>query len=91
MKLAQIAVDSDDMVTDHNFPCPCCGKRAAVLWRHHFNPCYSCQADGLHIVNLVKARPWWIPVWLWEQHFGVSTASAKKNRSFFYKDTSSAA
>ncbi len=85
MELAKIVVEADGMVADHNFPCPCCGERAAILGGSHFNPCYSCQAEGHHIVNLVKSRPWWVPVWLWEQHFRVSTSSAKRNKSFFYK------
>jgi len=89
MELANIKVETDGMVADHNFPCPCCGKCTAILGGGHFNPCYSCQAEGLNIVNLVKSRPWWIPLKLWEQHFGVNTSSAKRNKSFFYKETPS--
>jgi hypothetical protein len=88
MELSKIVVESDGMVTDHNFPCPCCGVRKAILGGGQFNPCYSCQAEGFNIVNLVKSRPWWIPVKLWEQHFRVSTPSAINNKSFFYKEIS---
>jgi hypothetical protein len=86
MQLAKIEIENEGLFIDHNFPCPCCGKHSAILGEGHFNPCYSCQAEGLNIVNLVKSRPWWVPLWLWEKHFGVNTISATRNNRFFYKE-----
>jgi hypothetical protein len=46
--LAKIEVDTDGMVTKHNFPCPICLHRPAVLMinKGTFSPCWHCQDEG---------------------------------------------
>ena len=55
-KLAKIEVDTDVMITKHNFPCPICLHRHAILNLENgiFSPCWNCQRKGW---NIKKKEP----------------------------------
>jgi len=54
IELAQIRIETDGMVTDHNFPCPVCQERPAVL-NHgtgNFEPCWGCQEENWFLIKI---------------------------------------
>lgn len=44
-ELAEIHINNDGMIAEHNFPCPVCQKIHAVLNCNSgvFSPCWECQ------------------------------------------------
>ncbi len=58
--LAKIEIDTDGMITKHNYPCPVCQKTHAVLNASIgvFKPCYQCQAEGFHLIKFNFKSRW---------------------------------
>jgi hypothetical protein len=60
--LAAIKVENHGLFALHNFPCPVCREKHAVLdlSRGVMEPCWTCQEDRYQLVRL----PRWVPRWL---------------------------
>lgn len=61
-ELAPLKIDHHGPVATHNYRCPCCLARHAVLeldggW---FQPCWACQANGWRLLKL----PRWLARWV---------------------------
>ncbi len=57
----EIKIVADDSLfgCSHNFPCPVCRKRRAILNPcGMFEPCWDCQAQGFFLLDARKLRPW---------------------------------
>lgn len=48
------------MVARHNYPCPVCRNKVAVLELHtgRFSPCWSCQSEGWRVTKLSLITRW---------------------------------
>ena len=55
--LAEILVETDGVVTNHNFPCPICKYNRAVLntTSGEFHPCWNCHRKNWRTVQ-IKSR-----------------------------------
>ena len=63
MPLAEIEINDfgGAPVADHNFPCPACGKKKAMLFMNtgRFHPCCDCTCQGWVMILL----PSWVLRW----------------------------
>lgn len=52
--LAKIDIEADGMHAEHNFPCPICRSKPAVLNQSNgtFEPCWKCQRDNWYTIQL---------------------------------------
>lgn len=71
---------------EHNFPCPVCRQRPAILTSPDgfFHPCYQCEAKGFHLVKASTKRPRWWRRFGWTGRFWFRQAVARANVVFFY-------
>lgn len=48
---------TNDMIPEHNFPCPVCRKKHAVYYvnMRAFTPCWNCQKKHWHLIK-IKSR-----------------------------------
>lgn len=74
MQLAKIEIDDfgGSPVAEHNFPCPVCGERKAMLCLNTglFHPCGLCDRKGWMLVRPRRGIARWIVCWLDRNLFG---------------------
>lgn len=65
MEIAKIILDTDGMITDHNFPCPVCKQRKAVYScdTGKYNPCNECRRDNWFLIKLDSPLLRWLMSW----------------------------
>ncbi len=60
--LAELQLETDGFVVDHNFRCPVCLEKPAVYHNPtgHFEPCWDCRKQNWYLIQIKSPVLRWL-------------------------------